>query len=382
MNAPDLPLVVFVDGDDTVLDALRAVLRRDRATYDFVFTNRGADAWTILGERSAAVVVTDILLPDVDGVELLRRIRSEHPAVVCYALTADGTEDAVRRATPLVHRWLSKPCEHHNLMDAVAAAVRYRRLLEDPALAAAIGGVASLPSVPRLYGSMMALTASDTASAESIAEVAASDPAIAAKLLQLANSAFMAGERVDDLTAAVVRVGIANIVHIVLSQEVLALMEGSGQVPGFDADGLHEFATAVGERAAELARRADQKAAHVAGLLMAAGLLVESTIVADRLRGAYDHAASTGVSLIEAERELFGLAHPDIAGHLLSIWGLPGHLVDAVAGAFEVPEETEAPMSLADAVRVARLEVLGGTLGTAIGAPHHPDGVVRTGVPA
>ena len=176
--------------------------------------------------------------------------------MVCYALTADGTEDSVRRATPLVHRWLSKPCDHQRLTSAVGAAVRYRRLLGDPALASAVGGVASLPSVPRLYGSMLALTASDTASAESIAEVAATDPAIAAKLLQLANSAFMAGERVDDLSAAVIRVGIANIMQLVLSQEVLALMESSLPVPGFGSDWLHGFASEIGDRAASLVRPA------------------------------------------------------------------------------------------------------------------------------
>jgi HD-like signal output (HDOD) protein/CheY-like chemotaxis protein len=381
MTAVERPVVLFADDDPQLLDALRASLRRERRIYDLVFVTRSADALEVLETRPVDVVIADLRMPDMDGVELLGRIRTQYPAVVRYALTADGTEDTVRRAMPLVHRWLSKPCDRSRLIEALAAAVRYRRLLADPALAAAVAGIESLPAVPRLYGAVMALAASDDASADRVAQVAGSDPAIAAKLLQLANSAFATGERIDDLPSAVVRVGLSNIAQLVLSHEVLGQIAAVGPIPGFGDDGMRAFASAVGGLAAELARPEDAMAAHVAGLLHATGLLVEASIVGDRLAASYAHALESGTSLVEAERELFGLAHPEIAGHLLSIWGLPEHLVDAVTGAYDEPSSTVAPLSLVDAVRVARLEVLDSTALGEIGTPHRLPVPTRTGAP-
>lgn len=380
MTAVERPVVLFVDDDPQLLDALRAALRRERRIYDLVFATRCVDALEVLEERPVDVVIADLRMPDMDGVELLGRIRTDHPTVVRYALTADGTEDTVRRAMPLVHRWLSKPCDRSRLVEALASAVRYRRLLADPVLAAAVTGIESLPAVPRLYGAVMALAASDDASADRVAEVAGSDPAIAAKLLQLANSAFTMGERVDDLPSAVVRVGLTNIAQLVLSQEVLGQMAGAEPIPGFGADGLRAFASAVGEFAARIARPEDAMAAHVAGLLHSTGLLVEAAIVGDRLAEAYAYALDADISLVEAERALFGLAHPDIAGHLLSIWGLPENLVDAVTGAYDEPRSTLAPLPLVDAVRAARLAVLEGSSGRDIGAPHRIPVATAAGV--
>jgi HD-like signal output (HDOD) protein/ActR/RegA family two-component response regulator len=379
MTAVERPVVLFADDDPQLLDALRAALRRERRIYDLVFVTRSAEALEVLATHPVDVVIADLRMPDMDGVELLGRIRTQYPTVVRYALTADGTEDTVRRAMPLVHRWLSKPCDRSRLIEALAAAVRYRRLLADPVLAAAVTGIESLPAVPRLYGAVMALAASDDASAERVAQVAGSDPAIAAKLLQLANSAFATGERIDDLPSAVVRVGLTNIAQLVLSQEVLGQMAAVGPIPGFGTDGMRAFASEVGELAAEIARPEDAMAARVAGLLHATGLLIEAAIVGDRLAEAYAHALDAGTSLVEAERELFGLAHPDIAGHLLSIWGLPEHLVDAVTGAYDAPRGTTAPLPLVDAVRAARLEVLTRPSGSDIGAPHQLPVVTSAG---
>ena len=82
-------------------------------------------------------------------------------------------------------------------------------------------------------------------------------------------------------------------------------------------------------------------------------------------------AEMSGMELIVAERRLFGVAHPDLCGHLLSLWGLPPHLVELAAGAYGRPRiDATVPMDAADAVRVARLLALRLPHAGAIGKPH------------
>ncbi|MFQ5556701.1 MAG: hypothetical protein ACE5GB_04225, partial [Acidimicrobiales bacterium] len=82
-------------------------------------------------------------------------------------------------------------------------------------------------------------------------------------------------------------------------------------------------------------------------------------------------AGRLGVSLVEAERDLCSVSHPELAGHLLSIWGLPTDLVLAVAGSHDHPEpRLRPPLDPRDAVRVGRLVAQRLPHAAQMGAPH------------
>lgn len=92
------PCVLVVDDDPRLLQIIEMYLRLEG--YDVTTAENGEDALLRLTQRPVALVILDIMMPGMDGVEVCRRIRTDPatsaiPIVMCSALSAD--ED-VRRA--------------------------------------------------------------------------------------------------------------------------------------------------------------------------------------------------------------------------------------------------------------------------------------------
>ena len=92
------PCVLVVDDDPRLLQIIEMYLRLEG--YDVTTAENGEDALVRLTQQEVALVILDIMMPGMDGVEACRQIRatpstSAIPIVMCSALSAD--ED-VRRA--------------------------------------------------------------------------------------------------------------------------------------------------------------------------------------------------------------------------------------------------------------------------------------------
>lgn len=350
------PTVLFVDDEDGVRLGLRTSLRKLRREYDLLFAASGDEALEILGSTPVDLIVSDMRMPGMNGADLLHRVRAEHPTVVRYVLSGEAERDLVVRVTPIVHRWLSKPCDREELTAAILDALRYRSLVHDPDLAAAILGTKTLPSPPARYTEILELFSNPEVALEEVAAVAEHDPALAAKVLQLANSAFASAQAVVDLRAAVARIGISAFAQLALASELVHELSPADAALGFDLDALERHASAVGALASRLVEPDDRLAAGVAGLLCHVGLLLEASLSPDRLASVVEIAAASGSPVHVVEQEVYGVGHPALAAHLLSVWGLPAVIVLAVAESHEFPDpDATLPLGVTDAVRAARL---------------------------
>ncbi len=355
MSGDTPPRVLFVDDEVQVLDALRSSLRKDRRRFDFSFATSGAEALAILECNPVDVVVTDMRMPGMTGADLIERLRETSPGTIRMVLSGEADEGLVMRSVAVAHQWLNKPCSRRKLVASLDSALRYRSLLTRPEIREAVAGVGALPSPPRLHLKILELATSPSTTTEEIAAAVELDPAVAAKLLQLANSAFSMGLPVRDLQAAIVRIGLRHLAQLVLSIEVLNSWDAATVVPGLDlqvnADLSHLAAVASGM----LAPPESVSPAGIAGLLNNVGLLLEAARMPDRLSAACQLATERGTTLIEAERELYGVTHPELGGHLLSIWGLPTDVVLGVAGSHDAPVSLDRELGTVDAVRVGFL---------------------------
>lgn len=84
--------VLFVDDEAIVLESLSRLLFRQRAEWDMVFEQRSAAAWERLQEEPFDALVVDVRMPEMDGLELLRRMKSrpETRDVPVIFLTGEG----------------------------------------------------------------------------------------------------------------------------------------------------------------------------------------------------------------------------------------------------------------------------------------------------
>ncbi len=348
--------VLLVDDDPLILRSLQRILRR-RPGLETDTAGNGEAALVKLGQQGFDVVVSDIQMPEMAGYELLRRVRTEHPAVVRVVLSSAVCEE---QALGLVHQYWTKPWETETMLAALERTARVVRALQSPRWRQAASAIDTLPAAPGVVQRLNAAVVAPDTSAAEIARIVASDPAIAAKLLQLANSAFFGvSSQTTSLEQAVVRLGVRTIHHLTIAAALWAALDRpTGQLA---IDRLQAVSLFVGQVASQLlAEPAERDAAFAAGLLRGVGQLV----FAVQVTAAYDEvlaeAARATRPVVDIERERFGVTHADVGAYLLGIWGLPEAVVEAVArqyGASPVPPRAE---TIVDALRMAVGLVLGG----------------------
>ncbi|MEZ5246251.1 MAG: HDOD domain-containing protein [Acidimicrobiales bacterium] len=368
-GAEPRPTVLFVDDEPGVLDGIRLALRQARKSYHFLWAGSVEEALEILDAHHVDVVVTDMRMPGANGADLLVTIRREHPHVVRFVLSGEAEPQLVMRSMLEAHRWLTKPCPREQLLAALADAVRYRSLHLDDQVAGVIAGADNVPSLPEHYLRIQTLLADPNVSFDAVAAAAETDPAITAKLLQLANSAFAGATPSTTVRDAVGRIGIVAVAQLALTVEVMRALDTDTDIRGFPPDALATYGSSVGHVASALARPEHATIAAVGGLLAHVGILLEASTTPGRLRAAYDHAEAEDIDLPTAERMLFGVRHTDLAGHLLSIWGLPSELVLAVAASSDLPDpDIDTPFTCTTAVQAAAL-IVQRRLGDSLGRP-------------
>lgn len=129
MSAAPLPRILCVDDEPNVLQSLGRTLRR---RFD-VTTSVGARAALAELEHGPgfAVVVSDLRMPEIDGVGLLSEVRRRAPDTVRILLTGYAELDAAIAAVNdgAVFRFLTKPCAPDTLLAALSAAADQHRLI-------------------------------------------------------------------------------------------------------------------------------------------------------------------------------------------------------------------------------------------------------------
>ncbi|GHV03536.1 hypothetical protein AGMMS50229_02970 [Campylobacterota bacterium] len=125
--------VLYVDDDRTILDAIQNPLSR-RVAELYMATN-GKEGLHIFDLYKPDIVITDIRLPMMDGLEMAREIRRENPHTPIVVVSSFSETDYFVRALDLgVSQYLFKPIEFDKLMTALIRCVR-SMLLENALVA-------------------------------------------------------------------------------------------------------------------------------------------------------------------------------------------------------------------------------------------------------
>ena len=144
---PDRPVSVLVVDDDFMVARLHA---RFLATLDGFeiagLAHTGSAALEMLGHTPVDLVLLDIYLPDMTGIDVLREVRRSFPAVDVLVVTAARELDTVRDAQQGgAVSYLIKPFEYSALGERLNQYRRTRRLLDDT-------GAVDQHQIDRLFG--------------------------------------------------------------------------------------------------------------------------------------------------------------------------------------------------------------------------------------
>lgn len=119
--------VLFVDDDVPLNRTLSAIMRK--AGYDVVNVFNGSDMLEELGKRSFDAVIMDIRLPDIDGTELLRRVKEKDPVTGTLMMSGVATlEDAVESLNQGADAFIVKPVEPSDFLYRLGVLTGFKRL--------------------------------------------------------------------------------------------------------------------------------------------------------------------------------------------------------------------------------------------------------------
>lgn len=119
--------VLLVDDDPAFRGAMASELTR--RGYDVVAASSGREALEHAGRADVDVTLLDLRLPDLDGIEVLERLRRRNSSAAVIVLTGHGTIDTAIRAIRLgAYDYLEKPCPFTKLEMAIQKACEHVRL--------------------------------------------------------------------------------------------------------------------------------------------------------------------------------------------------------------------------------------------------------------
>ena len=324
--------ILFVDDETEMLAGLQRMLHPYRNDWEMAFVPSAADALDAVKTQRFDVIVSDVHMPGMDGIQLLNHVQRDFPRMIRVVLSGYFERDAALRAAGAAHQYLAKPCDPGKLYEAINSLCRSNALLNSEAARGVVSAIGSLPSPPQTYAALKQALQRPNVSLGEVGRIIEQDVGMTAKILQLVNSPLFGLEReIANIQLALSYIGLSALRELVLTVEVFRTLEPEQRVEGFSLNEFQNHCRLAARIAAHLPAEADViQLAVIASLLHDVGKLV----LAARLPGPFQlvlrKALQEGRPLYEVEEEVIGSSHADVGAYLMSLWGLPKPIVDAI----------------------------------------------------
>jgi HD-like signal output (HDOD) protein/ActR/RegA family two-component response regulator len=328
--------LVLVDNEHHVASSHRRALRSVRPEWDVVLATNAAEAIAALEEAPTEVFISELGKHPGDGVALFESVKERWPATVRIALSEFAEKNVALRLERSVHRFLHKPCDTYMLAMLIERSSTLRSVVNDPSVLAAIGGLEAIPRPPVTVQALEKVLADPDAGVIAVAAVINRDAALTARLLRVVNSSFFGvGRQVTRVDAAVNFMGVSLVRAIALADGATRSFRVAPDVLDLDEWNMHAVRVAASARDISLAMcphdRSLADEAFLAGLLHDVGQVVLAGVAPDNWKAIDAAAHAEGVPLNDVERRLNRVSHALVGAYLLSLWGLPSSVVEAVA---------------------------------------------------
>ena len=115
-------LILVVDDDPPSVKMISFLLREEG--YDVITATNGAEALRLVDERAPDLIILDIMMPHIDGLEVCRRIRERSDVPIIFLSAKGETADRVQGLDMGADDYLAKPFEPAELLARVRAVLR------------------------------------------------------------------------------------------------------------------------------------------------------------------------------------------------------------------------------------------------------------------
>ncbi len=350
--------ILFVDDDESVLDGLRRLLHKMEDEWSMEFFGDGPSALVAMDKNSYDIIVTDLRMAEMGGVELLEIVRKRHPDATRLMLSGCSEQPMYGKAVSCAHQFIAKPCDSDQLISQLSRSFAIRERIRSQKVAQVLPSLRSLPAMPQVYKRVLDMIENPRCTSRKVGEVISKDIGMSAKILQIVNSAFYGPSmKISDPVRASVYLGIKAIKALALTDGVFSTLPEE-TVQEFCVTGLQEHCVRVGALARSICKTQkftdqQQEIAMMAGILHDTGKMILIT--------EFDYEFSEIIRLSrveqkpchEIERETIDLTHAELGGCLLNLWGLGNDIIEAATFHHEPEQCVDNGFSIATAVYLA-----------------------------
>ena len=194
-----------------------------------------------------------------------------------------------------------------------------------------IATVGELPSVPAVASAVLTVAGDPNSSADDLRAVVNRDPALAARILKIANSSLYSFSRkIETVQHAIALLGFRTVTNISLAASLREVFAHFGLAEKL----LWEHSTLAGAVAARLSDYGpidvDREEAFTAGLLHDLGKIALNNSSRKKYMGVLEHVYNDGMSFLDAEQKVFGFDHAELGACIAQKWKLPSSLEIAI----------------------------------------------------
>ncbi|MCP5067381.1 MAG: HDOD domain-containing protein [bacterium] len=191
--------------------------------------------------------------------------------------------------------------------------------------------VGDLPGIPSVASKVMTATADPNTSADDLRQVIETDPALAVRILKVANSSLYAFSRgIETLRHAIALLGFRTVENLVMAASLRDVFTNFGLSEKL----LWEHSTLAGAVSARLSAYGpidvDRESAFTAGLLHDLGKIALANSAREQYSKIIMRTYNEGIAFRDAEREEFGFDHAELGALVGEKWKLPERLVHAI----------------------------------------------------
>ncbi|MCH6258102.1 response regulator [Puniceicoccaceae bacterium K14] len=111
--------ILFVDDEPFILSSISRMMRKERKRWNADYANGGEEALEKIRSETYDLLVTDMKMPVVDGMEVLRTAEELYPKMPRIALSGYSEKETDARTKKLAQTFLDKPCDSNKLKKTI-----------------------------------------------------------------------------------------------------------------------------------------------------------------------------------------------------------------------------------------------------------------------
>jgi len=327
--------ILFVDDEKNILMAMKRQMHPYREKWKCFFAEDAETALAVLNSRDINVIVSDVIMPHTNGLELLKKVSVKYPEVFRIILSGQVNEDMAMDCMRVSHQVFAKPYDVNNLIQKIDDLVESEHIISNSYMRDILSNITNIPPVPSTLLEINNTLKDPEATITDVGEIISQDPAVSAGLLKLVNSPFFSLRNdIYSTEKAVALLGIETIKAFIINNYLLGYFKLES-TDYLDIEKLKKHLFIVSLLSKSISQglnlsKESQEIAITASLMHDIGKLILLANIHDRYVATIKETIRHDRPLWEMERECLGYTHAEVGAYLFSIWGMPKELTEAI----------------------------------------------------